>query len=183
MPTALSHPPEELLRQFLADNIDPSNVQGYDPQQTNPDAADFLPVTSDWSFRGDHYPIIAVRETDGPVIPNSGTTNYNGVQGDGSGPNQYYVQPVTVSCQAVQSKDGDGARYLNGTKAETLVKQFYDECHRLVQNNATTAIDEILVTGMTPPTTTRNNEETDSGSTITWIQKQGTVSVNILNTP
>jgi hypothetical protein len=183
MPTALSEPAEELIRQFFTDNIVPSNVEGYDPRETDPQQTDFLPVVTDWSFRGDYYPVISVLETDSPVIPNSGNTTYNGVQGDGSGPNQMNVKFVTVSCQAVQSKDGDGAKYRNGKEANALVKSLYDECHRLIQNNSTTAVSEALPVGMTPPTTTRSNEETDSGSTITWIQRQGTVNIPVINTP
>jgi len=183
MPTALSEPAEELIRQFLTDNIVPGNIEGYDPRQSDPQQTDFLPVVTDWSFRGDYYPVISVTETDSPVIPNSGNTNYNGVQGDGRGPNQMNVKAVTVSCQAVQSLSGDGAKYRNGTEADVLVKELFDECHRLIQNNATTAISEALSVGMTPATTTRSNEETDSGSTITWIQRQGTVDMMVLNTP
>jgi len=176
MPSKLSERPEELVRQFLADNIRSSEIYGYDPQQTDTTATDFLPVTSDWSFRGDYYPIISVRETDGPTVPNSGDTNYNGL--GPNGPNQYAIYPINISVQAVQ----EGA-YLNGVSAEDLVYDLYQECHHQVQNNATTAVSEALFVGMTPPTVTRSTDEPDSGDTITWLQRSGTINMGVIDTP
>jgi len=181
MPQKLSDRPEQLVRDFLADNLRPSEIEGYDPQQTNPDASDFLPVTTDWSTRGDYYPIISVIETDGPSVPNSGNTNYNGLQGNGSGPNQYAIYPVTVSCQAAEI-DGSGG-YRNGVDAATIIYKLYQECHHQIQNNTETAINEAQFAGMTPSTVTRSNEETDSGSTLEWYQRQGTVNVGVINEP
>jgi len=178
MPSKLSDRPEELVRQFLTDNIRPGEIHNYDPQQTDTTATDFLPVTSDWSFRGDYYPIISVREDDGPTVPNSGNTNYNSVQGDGSGPNQFAVYPLTVSCQAVQ----EGA-YLNGVSAEDLVQDLYAECKDRIQNNAGADLGGGQLLGMTPPTTTRSTDEPDSGDTITWIQKQGVVRFSVVDEP
>lgn len=179
MPSKLSERPEELVRQFLTDNLRSTEMQGYNPQQTDPTASDFLPVTSDWSNRGDHYPIIVVQENSGPSIPGSGTTNANGMQGDGSGVNQFAVHTVTVSCQAIEGKS-----YLNGVEAEDLVHTLYSEVHDRVQNNVTTAVGEALFTGVpTPPTQTRSTDEDDSGSTVTWIQAQGSVPVGVQYTP
>lgn len=176
MPQKLSERPEELVAQFLRDNLRPAEIEGYNPQQTDPQETDFLPITSDWSFRGDYYPLISVRETDGPTIPNSGNTNYNGI--GPNGPNQYTIYPITISCQAVQE-----GSYLNSTEAETLVHDLYQECHHQIQNNATTAINESLFVGMTPATVTRSTDEADSGSTISWIQRQGTIRMGVINTP
>jgi hypothetical protein len=178
MPQKLTERPEEQLRQFLTDNIRPAEVEGYDPNQTNPQATDFLPVINDWSDYGDYYPIISIREDNGPTIPGSGNTNFNGQFSDGSGPTQYTIYPVTISCQTVEE-----GSYLNNTSAEQLVLTLYQECHQQIQSNATTALSEPLFVGMTPPTTTRSTEETDSGSTITWIQKQGTINFGVINTP
>jgi len=45
-------------------------------------------------------------------------------------------------------------------------------------------VPNALYTGdLTPPTQTRSNEETDSGSTVTWLQRQGTVPVGFRYTP
>lgn len=178
MPSKLSERPEELVRNFLASNLRPGEMQGYDPQQTDTTATDFLPVTSDWSFRGDYYPIISVRETDGPTLPNSGNTNYNGLQGNGSGPNQYTIYPLNISVQAVQ----EGA-YLNGTSAQDLVHDIYQECHHQIQNTTETAVSEALFVGMTPATVTRSTDEPDAGDTITWVQRQGTINMGVINEP
>lgn len=176
MPAKLTEAPEEEVRQFLVDNIRSTEIEGYDPNQTDTTATDFLPVTSDWSYRGDYYPIISVRETDGPTLPNSGNTNYNSIGKDG--PNQFSIYPITVSCQAVQ----EGA-YLNGVSAEDLVSTLYEECKDRIQNSAGQQLGGVQLLGMTPPTTTRSTEEPDSGDTITWVQKQGTVNVSVLDTP
>jgi len=181
MPTKLSKRPEQLVRDFLAEAIRPSEIHGYDPQQTDQTANDWLPITTNWSKYGDTYPVIVVTETEGPSLPNSGTTNFNGQQGDGSGPNQYTVFNVTVSTQAVELEN-DSA-YLDGVEADDLTHDLYQECRNRIQNNATTAVDEALATGLTPGTQTRSSEETDSGSTLTWIQRQGSCNTNVLLTP
>jgi len=176
MPSKLSERPEELVRQYLTDNLTPSEMQGYNPQQTDPTASDFLPVTTNWSDWGDTYPKIVVTEREGPQIPNSGSTNANGMGPNGT--NQYSVHNVTLSCQAVE-----GESYRNGVEAEDLVHDLYSEVHSTLQN-APDAIGEALWTGLpTPPTTTTSQDETDSGSTVTWIQRQGTVPVGVLYTP
>jgi hypothetical protein len=156
-------------------------MQSYDPQQTDTSQSDFLPVTRDWSTFGDTYPIIVVQETDGPTLPNSGNTNYNGLQGDGSGPNQYTIYPINVSVQAVEL-EGTGS-YLNGTSAREIIHDIYQEVHHQIQNNVGDAIGEALFVGMTPATVTRNTEETTSGSTLEWYQRAGTINMGVINEP
>lgn len=178
MPQALDSRAEEKVRQFLVDAIRPAQVQGYDPQETDPTASDFLPITNDWSDFGDTYPLIVVQETDGPTVPNSGTTNANGLKPTG-GLNQMAVYNVTVSCQAVQM-NGQGA-YRNNTDFDDLVEELYAECFYQFQNTRQ-AVNGSLWTGLLPPPTqTRNQEETDSGSTITFVQRQGSVPVGVIN--
>jgi hypothetical protein len=170
----LSERAEELLRQFLSDRIRPAEMQGYDPQQTDTTADDFLPVTNDWSDFGDTYPILVVQETDGPSVPGGGNTNVTGLQGDGSGVNQYTIFNLTISAQAVQGDD-----YLNDTEADDLAHDIFSEARKQCQLN-TTALDETLWLGPPPPgTQTRSTEETDSGSTETWVQRQATVPVGV----
>lgn len=183
MPQKLSERPEELVRQWLSDNIRPSEVQGYDPQQTDETASDFMPVTTSWNKWGDVYPIIYVGEDDSPTVPNSGNTGFNGMQGDGSGPNAYSIKNITVSCQAVELENNSA--YRNGVEADDLAYQLYQECYTLLQNNATTAISEALHNGLTPPDgiQNQNTEETSSGSTLRWIQRTGTCQVGTINTP
>lgn len=179
MPQALDGRAEEKVRQFLSDSIRSTEIQGYDPQQTDPKASDFLPITNDWSDYGDAYPIIVVQETDGPTVPNSGNTNANGMKPTGEGLNQTAVYNVTVSCQAVQM-EGQGT-YRNGTEYDDLVEDLYAECFYQFQNTRQ-AVNGSLWTGMLPPPTqTRSTEETDSGSTITWIQRTGSVPVGVIN--
>jgi len=185
MPTKLTDPVEEQVRQFITDNIRPAEIEGYDPTQTDPTADDHLPVSSDYSQWGDAYPAVFVREGDGaggPTVPNSGTTGYNGLQGDGSGVNQTAVYNVSVSVQAVKPAE-DMTMYLNGVGAEELVFEIYQEIHQQVQQNAEDALSEALFVGLSPPTVVRDNETTDSGSTATWIQRSGTASVGVINEP
>jgi len=181
MPPELSERPEELIRQFLTDNIRPAEIEGYDPTTTNTDASDFLPITNSWSRFGDHYPVIVTRETNGPTVPNSGETNFQSV--GQNGPNQFVVYNVTVSCQAVESRDVDVPVYRNQTRSAELVKELYDECRTQVQQNAADGVSEATFIGMTPATQTRSSEERDSGSTLEFVQRQGTVSMGVLNTP
>lgn len=168
---------EEQVRQFVVDNARSSEIEGYDPNQTDSTQDDFLPVTCDWSNFGDYYPIIVVQQTDGPVIPGSGNTNSNGNQGDGSGVNQFAVHPITVSVQAVQ-----GGSYRNSVDYDDLVQTIYSEVR--FQLKDVDAITEAIYTGeLTPPTSLRDNRETDSGSTETFYQQQGTVPVGVQYEP
>lgn len=185
MVTTLTEPVEEQLRQFITDEIRPAEIEGYDPQQTDPTADDHLPVSSDYSQWGDAYPAVFVREGDGaggPTVPGSGNTGYNGLQGDGSGVNQTAIYNVLVSVQAVKPAE-DMDMYLNGVRAETLVFKIYQEIHQQIQTNAEDALSEALFVGLSPPTVTRDNEGTDSGSTATWVQRQGTATVGVINEP
>jgi len=185
MVTKLSGPIEEQVRQYITDNIRPGEIEGYDPTQTDFTADDHLPVTSDYSRWGDVYPAVFVREGDdagSPSVPNSGNTGFNGLQGDGSGVNQYTIYNVLVSVQAVKPAE-DVDVYLNKVSAENLVFDIYQEIHQQVQQNAEDALSEALFTGITPPSVTRSNDSTDSGSTATWIQRQGTITVGVINEP
>lgn len=176
MPAKLSERPEELLRQYLVDNLTPSSMQGYDPQQTDTTATDFLPISNSWSKWGDYYPFIFVGEQNGPQIPGGGSTNVNGIGPDG--PNQYAVHNITISVQVAE-----GGAYRNSTEYDALAHDIYSEIHSTIQNNTTSAISEALIVGVpTPPTPTRNPGEDDS-DTLDWYQLQGTVPVEVLNTP
>jgi hypothetical protein len=73
--------------------------------------------------------------------------------------------------------------YLNGVSAQDLVYDLYQECHYQIQNNVTTAVSEALFVGMTPATVTRSTDEPDSGDTITWVQRSGTINLGVINEP
>lgn len=185
MTTTLTEPIEEQVRQFLTDNIRPAQIEGYDPTQTDPTADDHMPVTSDYSQWGDVYPAVFVRESSGaggPILPNSGNSGYNSLQGDGSGVNQRAVYQIEVSVQAVKPPEDIGV-YLNNVKAEDLVFKIYQECHQQVQQQAGRGLGDADTLGMTPATVTRSNSDTDSGSTNTWIQREGTIFASVLNEP
>lgn len=178
MPQKLTERPEEKFRQFIVDTIDPVDIHGYDPTQTDPTETDFIPVTSDWSSRGEHYPLIYIGEDSGPSVPNSGNTNSNGLQGDGSGINQTAVHTITISVQVTE-----GGAYLNGVDYDVLAQDIYTEIRHELQKAAPDAVSEGLYTGIpTPPTFTRDPGETDS-STEGWMQAQGTVPYGVLYEP
>jgi len=181
MPQRIQTRPEQLLRDFLADTLDPAAIHGYDPQQTDQTATDFLPIVTDWSDRGDYFPVIVVSEEDGPTLPNSWASNYQSIQGNGSGPNQYVIYNITVSCQTVELEH-DSA-YLGGTDADTLSFDLYQEVHDKIQNNSNTAIPDSAFVSLTPATQTRTSNETDAGSTLEFIQRQGTAQIGFLNQP
>lgn len=176
MPSKLSEKPEETLRDYLETNLRPAEIEGYTPNQTwtvdsPPD--DALPIVTDWSDRGDYYPIIVVNETEGPQVPGSGSTNANGMGPNGT--NQYTVRNVTIACEAVE---GEG--YLNGVEAEALADALYSEVRAVLQQD-TDAVPEGVWTGVpTPPT---YSTEDGGDSTERWHQCQGTVPVGVLNTP
>ena len=175
MPQKLSEPLEDQIRKYIIQNVTPSEIEGYDPTQSDTTASDFILVTSDNDNYGDYYPMIYVSEQDnGPTIPNSGNTNANGKGPDGN--NQYAIQDITISVQAVEN-----GPYLNDTAYDQLAFEIYAELQTVF--NDVDAIGDALWTGeLTPPTTDRSSEEQDS-STETWIQKQGTVPVGVLYTP
>lgn len=177
MPQKLSEAPEESIRQFLVDNLRPTEMEGYNPLQTDPTASDFLPITNNWSDLGDTYPIIVI-QGEGPTIIGGGETGFTGIQGDGSGANQYTLENMTVSVQAVE-----GQSYRNGVKPRELTYTIFSEVHHQIQTNVTTAISEAQWATVSPPTLTENEQETDSGSTITWFQRQGTAGFAWQNEP
>jgi len=179
MPQKLSERPEELVRQFLVDNIRPGEVESYDPKQTDPSKNDYLPVTNDYSRWGETYPLVWLGEEDTPNTPGGGNTGYTGIQGNGSGVNQDNIYNITVSVQTLESDNGAG--YLNQTEYDTLAFEIYNEIHDRIQNNVTTAISELEWVSMTPPTTVRDSGE--EGDTTTFYQQQGTVGAMFKNTP
>jgi len=169
----LSERPEKLVRDFLADNLRKSELNDYDPQQTDTQAVDYLPITNDYSRWGETFPMIWVGEQESPNTPGGGESGYSSVQGDGSGPNQYTQHNITVS---VQTKQGGG--YLNGVDYDDLAYTLYQEVHAQVQNNTTTGIDELVMT-ITPPGQTRETE----GDTTSFYQRQGTIQSYYVNEP
>lgn len=178
MPQQPSERIEEKVRQYLADNLQPTELHGYDPRQTNPSSTDYLPVTCDWSKRGSTYPLIFVGEQSGPALPNSGNTNSNGMQGDGSGSNQTAVHTITISVQTME-----GGAYLDSMDYDDLAHDLYWEVHSVLQSAAPDAIDEALFSGVPTPPTPSRNPDTGGSDTDTWFQASGTVPVGYLYSP
>jgi len=177
MPQKLSEPIEDQVRKYIVNNITPSNIEGYDPKQTDTTQQDFILVTSDNDDWGDYYPLIYVSEQDGPTVPNSGNTNANGLDGSGRGINQTTVFPVTISVQTLEN-----GPYLNDVDYDELAFTIYEEIHSLFNGNQQLT-DSLWVGRLTPPTQTRSNDEPDSASTDTWTQRQGTLPVGVIYTP
>lgn len=177
MPSKLSDRPEYKYKRFLDQNIRPAEIEGYNPQQTDQTATDFMPVTNSWSKFGDTYPLVFVGEQNGPSIPGGGNTNSNGIQGDGSGVNQYAIHDVTISVQVAE-----GGAYLGGIDYDDLAQAIYSEVHTITQDT-TTALNETLWIGTpTPPTPTRNPGE-DNSDTLDWFQMQGSCPIGVQYTP
>jgi len=178
MPQKLSEPIEDQVRKYVVDNADPSAMEGYDPTQTDTTASDYILVTSDNDDWGDYYPLIYVSETESPTVVGGGQTNATGLQSDGSGTNQYSIYTVTLSVQAVEN-----GPYLNSVAYDELVFTIYQELRSIFNAGRDEISDSLWVGSLTPPTQTRSSDETDSGSTDTWCQRQGTLPVGIQYTP
>jgi len=176
MPQKLTERPEETIRQYLVDTLDPADIEGYDPQQTDTTATDFLPISNSWSKWGDYYPFIYVAEDSDPTVVGGGETNATGLQGDGSGVNQYAIHTVTISVQVAE-----GGAYRNGVEYDDLAQTIYSEVHHELQKTETIG-DALWVGVPTPPTPTRNPGENDS-DTLNWFQLSGTVPYSVHYTP
>lgn len=179
MPQKLSEPLEDQIRKYIINNVTPSEIQGYDPTQSDTTASDFILVTSDNDNYGDYYPMIYVSEIDADkTIPGGGETNINGVQGDGSGGNQDTRQGVLISVQTVEN-----GPYLNDTAYDQLAFEIYSEVKVTFKNADESDFSDFHFVGeLTPPTVTRSSDEQDS-STETWIQRRGTIPVGVQYTP
>jgi len=176
MPSKLTQRPEESIRQFLVDNIRSSEIETYDPTQTNPQANDYLPITTDYSRWGETFPMVWVGEQDSPTVPGGGESGYNSIDGSGNGPNIYEIHNITVSVQTMETDSGAG--YLNQTDYDTLAFQIYQEIKHQIQNNSTD-LAPFSFLGITPSTPLR-----DAGTdTSSFYQEQATIYAGFLDTP
>jgi len=152
-------------------------MNGYDPKQTDTTETDYIPVTSQYNKWGETFPMVWVGEQDGPVLPNSGETNYNSLQGNGDGPNQQATHNVTVSVQVTE-----GGAYLNGVRYDDLAQDIYSEIRYQIQKETKLNSELLFLGGLTPPTPTRSPTD-DDGDTYGWMQYQGTVPLGVIYTP
>lgn len=177
MPKTLSEPPAETVQQLITDNWGTPTVStgGYNANQTDSTAVDFLPVTTNWAGWGDVYPIISLTNTD-PTVPGGGDTNVTGIQGNGSGSNQRRLETMVMTVQAERLDDGD----YQGEDAHSIVKTLYDHAFQIVWNNQHapnhSEIDGFYVTPGTHTTP-------DSSDSTTTEQYSGNVTVDWLKTP
>lgn len=174
MPQTLSDNPEEKVRQLLTDGWDPDNTEGYDPTETDPDADEFLPISTDWKS-GDTYPIVTVTGND-PTVPGGGDTNITGKQGDGSGNNQRRLETMQLTVQA----SGD-SEYINDLGAHEVVELLYNEAFRVVWDNQNAPDDsEVWNYFVSPATHTGPDNSDDSTS---FHQYAGDVILHWNRTP
>ncbi len=175
-PKTLSETPEEIVRQLITDEWGTPDVPtgGYDATQTDPDATDFLPVTTNWAGFGNTYPVISLTNND-PTVPGGGDTNVTGVQGDGSGPNQRRFETMTMTVMASERDDGD----YQGEDAHSIVKILYDHAFQVVWNNQH-APNHSEINGFYP---TPGTHTTPSDDSTTAEQYSGAVTVDWLKTP
>lgn len=179
MPTQkLTERVEDQIRKYLCDALRPSEIQGYDPDQGDTTAQDYILITSDNDDYGDYYPLIYVGNNSGSSVIGGGDTNITSIQGDGSGNNQNAQYTVTIQCQAVQN-----GPYLNDTPYDELAFQLYQEVkYQLKQADASDFTDFQYIGELPPSPIERSSDEQD-GSTETWSQYAGAVPVGVIFEP
>lgn len=174
MPQKLSEKVEDQLRKYLVNNIRPSEIEGYDPTQSDTTASDFILVTSDNDNYGDYYPLIFVSNNSGTSVPGGGETNVTSIQGDGSGHNQRARYTPEIQCQAVEN-----GPYRNNTDYDDLAFTLYQEVkYQIKQATAADIADFSSIGELTPAPIDRSSDEQDS-STETWAQYAGTVPIDV----
>lgn len=174
-PKQLSETPAEIVRQLVVDNWGNPDVPngGFNANQTDPTADDFLPITTNWAGFGDTFPIISFTNTD-PTVPGGGETGVSGIQGNGSGPNQRRLETLTVTVMAERGED-----YPNGEDAHALVRTLYEHVFQIVWNNQHAENHpEVSRFNVQPGTHT---SEGDDSTTVE--QYSGEVTVDWLKTP
>jgi hypothetical protein len=178
MPPKLTKPVEDQVREYLVSNLRSSEIEGYDPTQSDTTAQDFILVTSDNDNYGDYYPLIYVSNNAGTSVIGGGDTNVSSVQGDGSGNNQNAQYTVTLQCQAVEN-----GPYLNGVAYDDLAFTLYQEVKYQINQATKADFDGVSYIGnATPSPVERSSDEQDS-STETWAQYSGTVPIGTIFTP
>ena len=178
MPPKLSEPIEDQIRDYVVSEIDPTEIQGYDPTQSDTTASDFILVTSDNDNYGDYYPLIFVSNNEDGTVPGGGETNITSIQGDGSGNNQRAQYTVTIQCQAVEN-----GPYLNDTDYDQLAFELFQEVKLRIKEADESDFNDFSSVGeLTPSPIDRSSDEQDS-STETWVQYSGTVPITVEYTP
>lgn len=178
MPGGLSDTADELVRDYLTNNLQPANIGGYDPDQSPTEGnypSNFLPITTDWSNEANHYPIIVCQPESSTVL-GGGDTGYTSVQGDGSGVNQDTQENVLVSVQTLE-----GSSYLSDRDAKETGRLIKNGVHALIQSNAASPPEGYVFSvepfGLTP------DPGEEASNTDTWYQYQSTVTITYTNTP
>jgi len=178
MPQKLSEPIEDQIREYVVNNIQPSEIQGYDPTQNDTTASDFILVTSDNDNYGDYYPLIFVSNNQDATVPGGGETNITSVQGDGSGNNQNAQYGVTIQCQAVEN-----GPYLNNTAYDQLAFELYQEVKYQIAQADASDFNDFQYVGQLPPSPNERSSDEQDSSTETWIQYAGTFPVGVIFNP
>jgi len=174
MPPKLSEPIEDQLREYVVNNIRPSEIEGYDPTQSDTTASNFILVTSDNDNYGDYYPLIFIGNNGGATVPGGGDTNITSIQGDGSGNNQRAQYNVTIQCQAVEN-----GPYRNDVAYDTLAFELYQEVKFQLKDASASDIADFSSIGELPPSPNNRSSDEQDNSTETWIQYSGDVPIEV----
>ena len=178
MPAKLSQPVEDQVREYLVNNLRPSEIEGYDPTQSDTTAQDFILVTSDNDNYGDYYPLIYVSNNGGTSVIGGGETNVSSVQGDGSGNNQNAQYSLTIQCQAVEN-----GPYLNDVAYDELAFTLYQEAKYQLNQADKSDFDGVSYVGNATPAPVERSSDEQDNSTETWSMYAGTVPVGVIFTP
>ena len=178
MPQKLTEPVEDQIRKYLVGAIRPSEIEGYDPTQSDTTAQDYILITSDNDNYGDYYPLIYVSNNAGSSVIGGGETNISSIQGDGSGNNQNAQYSITLQCQAVEN-----GPYLNSVSYDELAFTLYQEV-KYQLNQATKAdFDGFSYVGNATPAPIERSANEQDDSTESWAQYAGTVPIGTIFTP
>lgn len=139
MTLRLPNRPEQVIRDLLVDNWNPSNTAGFDPTQAAPSADDFLPISTSVTNIGQHYPNLVVTFSN---ETSAGDTSYNYLTTDG--PGQVRDGSVIVTARTEETGrpaytgDSDAFAELD---AEAINQVLLDEVERIVIENANNPAD------------------------------------------
>ena len=149
------------IDQLLVPNWDAANVRGYDVDQTDPDAEDFLPVATSIADVGAVYPSIIASGGDEPA---GGGTSYDYLGSDGPGQRRTGQLQVTIRAEAGTDYVGDSTTY-SSADAETIVAELAQEVERICIDNPTGDTSEFQFVGSGWPDVP-DDDEAGSGEVV-----------------
>lgn len=128
----LSDEPEAIFCDLLRSNWDPTNTLGFDPTQSDPDKADFLPIQTSLAEVGYVYPSVVVTFSNQTTSGSSGFT-FMGANGPGRAPDGQCL--ATIRAEATgDGYTGDSNTY-SAIDADELVRDLRQEVERICRAN------------------------------------------------